>query len=195
VRATTLAAAVALSWCGACKQAAPPANEPVLERNPALTPRCVYFKDLRDFLPVPPPGFRQTHDEGSTGKYGEVQVSEAKRTFAKPEGQELAVRIVDTTMAPDLGRAIRAAVRDAADRSKDDPTAPLLLEQAVGFVRREPRGDAEPHAEATLWVADQFVVTVTSQGLEGTDDVRHLAMQLDLAGLAKLRLDGSRRNP
>jgi hypothetical protein len=181
--------------CSKPPPAAPP--PPPLQPPADLQPRCVYFKDLRAFLPASLPGFHQIRDEGSSGKYGDVQVSEAKRTFAQGEGRELSVRIVDTTMAQDLGRAIRSAAQDAASRPPSDPTAPLFLKEAVGFVRFDPSHSdpAEARAEATLWVADRFVVAVSSQGFDDTVRVRQVARELDLAGLSNLRLDGGRRVP
>jgi len=155
----------------------------------------VHFKDLRDFIPAALDGFKQVKEEGSTGKYGDVQVSEAKRTFAQEEGREVSVRIVDTTMAEELGRAIKAAAEEAADRPETDPSRPLFLSDAVGFVRWDPsRSDPdEARAEATLWVGGRFVVAVSSQGFDGTSEVRGVARALDLAGLSKLRLDATRR--
>jgi hypothetical protein len=180
-----------------CRKPPPPAPPPTPPEPPAdLQPHCVYFKDLRPYLPTSLPGFHQIRDEGSSGKYGDVQVSEAKRTFAQGEGRELSVRIVDTTMAQDLGRAIRSAAQDASSRPPSDPTAPLFLKDAVGFVRLDLSHDpVDTHAEATLWVADRFVVAVSSQGFDDTAQVRQVAEKLDLAGLSKLRLDGGRRVP
>jgi len=176
--------------------AAPPAPEARVDTGD-LQPRCVFFKDLQPFLPRNLPGFSLLHEEGSTGQYGEVQVSEAKRSFQQEPGREVAVRIVDTTMSEDLGHAILAAAKDAKSRAASDPTAPLFLANAVGFVRMErSRGEsAESKAEATLWVGEHFVVAVTSRGFEGTAEIRQVAQQLDLAGLAKLRLDAPRRGP
>jgi len=147
------------------------------------TPPCVYFKELRPFLPAALPGYRTARDEGSTGKYGEVSVSEAERVFARDE-RELAVRIVDTTLADRLGEKIKAAANDAKDRAGSDPTAPLVLHESVGFVRYD---RAQATAEANLLVADRFVVAVTGKGFEGTAEVREVARNLDLAGLSKLR--------
>jgi hypothetical protein len=99
-------------------------------------------------------------------------------------------------MAQDLGRAIRSAAQDAASRPPSDPTAPIFLQGAVGFVRFDGSHDsAETRAEATLWVADRFVVAVSSQGFDDTAQVRQVARELDLAGLSNLRLDGGRRVP
>ncbi|HEX4622011.1 MAG TPA: hypothetical protein VH208_10635 [Myxococcaceae bacterium] len=197
MRSTALALTVLIAGAAGCSKPAPVAATPPPPEPPAdLQPRCVYFKDLRAFLPATLPGFEQVRDEGSTGKYGDVQVSEAKRTFAQGEGRELSVRIVDTTMAQDLGRAIRSAAQDAASRPPSDPTAPIFLQGAVGFVRFDgSRDSAETRAEATLWVADRFVVAVSSQGFDDTAQVRQVARQLDLAGLSNLRLDGGRRVP
>jgi hypothetical protein len=197
VRATVLGFAVAVALLPGCKRPPPAAPEAAVKSLPIPEARCVYFKDLRSFLPADLPGFAQSKDEGSTGKYGEVQVSEARRTFTRSAGRELSVRIVDTTMGADLGKAIRAAAQDGAGRARTDPTAPLFLDDAVGFVRFDPSSSdpTEAHAEATLWVGDRFVVAVSSQGFDNTDEVRRVARQLDLAGLAKLRLDGARRGP
>jgi len=147
------------------------------------TPPCVYFKELRPFLPAALPGYTTARDEGSTGKYGDVSVSEAERVFARDE-RELAVRIVDTTLSNRLGEKIKAAANDAKARPESDPTAPLVLHETVGFVRYD---RAQAKAEANLLVADRFVVAVTGKGFESTAEVREVARNLDLAGLSKLR--------
>ncbi len=145
---------------------------------------CLYFTQLRSFLPPELAGYTQARDEGSTGKYGEVAVSEAERVFAAAEGRSATVRIVDTSMSEKLGNAIRAAVKDARDRDPAAATAPIVLADAQGFVRYDP--DASK-AEANLLVGDRFVVAVTTFGFEGTDELRRIALGLNLAGLSKLR--------
>jgi len=199
VRATVLMCALALSGVLGCRRSNPIQPPPTREEEGRahLQPKCVYFKTLKGYLPSSVLGFGQPKDEGSTGKYGEVEVSEVRRAFVKSEGRELSVRIVDSTMAPDLGRAIQAAAQDAKDHPSAGSPAPMVLKDAVGFVRFDPsRPDpSESRAEATLWVGGRFVVAVSSQGFPGTDEVKRVAEKLDLAGLAKLSLDGARRNP
>jgi hypothetical protein len=169
----------------ACKRGAPAAQPPSRTSGEApARPPCVYFKDLRPFLPERLTGFRLSREEGSTGKYGEVSVSEAERVFVQPGGRELSVRIVDTTLSGKLGRAIRDAASDAAGRTPSDPTAPMQLGETVGFVRYD---EEERKAEANLLVGDRYVVAVTSRGFEGTAEVRRIAGALDLEGLSKLR--------
>lgn len=182
VRALLLAALVALA---ACRQQEAPAAAPV-EVAPAApaAPSCVYFKQLRAFLPSELIGFRLHKDEGSTGKYGDVVVSEAERLFVHPEGGHVQVRIVDTSLSKRLGTAIRAAADEAAAREATDPTAPIMTTDAVGFVRYDP-DDAK--AEANLLVGGRFVVAVSSEGFRGTTEVRRVTRALDLAGLSKLR--------
>ncbi len=145
---------------------------------------CVHFADLRAHLPDAPDGFTRVRDEGSSGRYGEVSISEVERVFSGGAGEELSVRIVDTTLSPELARAIRAAASDASGRHADDPTAPILQDRAVGFVRWD--ADAGK-AEANVLVADRFVVAVTSQGARGPGVVRRLAGDIDYDRLALLR--------
>lgn len=146
--------------------------------------RTVYFKALTPFLPAKLKGYEQVRDEGSTGKYGEVVVSEAERVFRGPEGHEVTVRIVDTSIADKLGRAISAAAADAKKRAEDDPSAPIISEHAVGFVRFD---EENTKAEANLLVGDRFVVAVTTEGFPDTRELRRLTHELNLLGLSKLR--------
>jgi hypothetical protein len=143
----------------------------------------VYFKELRPFLPRELSGFEVARDEGSTGKYGEVVVSEAERVFTRP-GRSVAIRIVDTTLAGKLGTSIRAAADDGSRLDPRDPAAPILRDGTVGYVRYDP---SEEKAEANLLVGGRYVVAVTSLGFEGTREVRRIAQDLDLDGLSKLR--------
>jgi hypothetical protein len=145
---------------------------------------CVYFKDLTPFLPESLEGFTEASTEGSTGKYGEVSISEAERTFTKGEDREVKVRIVDTTLGGKIAKSIRAAAEQGKRRPESDPTAPIFWDAAVGFVRYDA---SESTAEANLLVGDRFVVAVTSRGFPGTVEVRRVARRIDLAGLARLR--------
>ncbi|MDY7228888.1 hypothetical protein [Hyalangium rubrum] len=145
---------------------------------------CVYFKDLAPFLPEALDGFTLATTEGSTGKYGEVSVSEAERTFTRGEDREVKVRIVDTTLGEKIAKAIRAAANEAKGRPASDPTAPIFWDAAVGFVRYDA---ADATAEANLLVGDRYVVAVTSRGFPSTVEVRRVAQGIDLAGLARLR--------
>nr|WP_211194253.1 hypothetical protein [Pyxidicoccus fallax] len=139
---------------------------------------------MAPFLPSQLEGFTVTHTQGSTGKYGEVSVSEAERLFTRGEGREVKVRIVDTTMGGKIGQAIRDAAQRAKGRDPSDPAAPILWEDAVGFVRYD---EEESLAEANLLVGERFVVAVTSRGFPGTVEVRRVARGIDLAGLARLQ--------
>jgi hypothetical protein len=159
------------------------ATPPVAEAAASDTP-CVYFKDLAPFLPDSLDGFTHASTEGSTGKYGEVSVSEAERTFTRGEDREVKVRIVDTTLGGKIAKAIKAAAEDAKSRPASDPTAPIFWDAAVGFVRYDA---SETTAEANLLVGDRYVVAVTSRGFPGTVEVRRVARGIDLAGLARLR--------
>ncbi len=163
---------------------APPAASGAAASAAEPARACLYFTQLRPFLPRALSGYTQLRDEGSTGKYGEVAVSEAERVFAQGEGRSATVRIVDTSMSEKLGHAIRAAVKDAKEKDPAEPTAPILLADAQGFVRYDP--DASK-AEANLLVGDRYVVAVTTFGFEGTHELRRIALGLNLAGLSKLR--------
>jgi hypothetical protein len=163
----------------AAEQTAPP----VPARTASAFP-CVHFDELRQLLPEAPQGYAHLRDEGSSGRYGEVSISEAERVFEGQDGQELSVRIVDTTLSGELARAIRAAAKDASGRAQDEATAPIVRDRAVGFVRFDAGAQK---AEANVLVADRFVVAVVSHGVDGTLDVRRLAGSIDFDGLALLR--------
>lgn len=110
---------------------------------------CVYFKQLAPFLPERLDGFTVAHTQGSTGKYGEVSVSEAERLYTRGEGREVKVRIVDTTMGERIGKAIQEAADRSRGKAASDPSAPIHLDDAVGFVRYDAE---ESVAEANLLV-------------------------------------------
>ncbi|MBX5481456.1 MAG: hypothetical protein IRZ16_06355 [Myxococcaceae bacterium] len=145
---------------------------------------CVRFEDLARHLPKSLPGYEPAGIEGSSGRYREVSISEAEQVYTGADGKEISVRIVDTTLAEELGRAIRAAARDAANRDETDPTRPIIHHDAIGFVRYD---RVNQRAEANLLVAGRFVVAVTSRNVEGTAEVRSVANQMDLNALALLR--------
>ena len=146
----------------------------------------VYFTALRAFIPDQLPGWEQPGTpEGSTGKYGEVTVSEVEAVYTRPGEQRLSVRIVDTSLLDKLAPAIRSAVDGAAARRDDDPTAPLRLPHALGFERYD---EEERHGEANLLVGDRYVVALSADGFPDTKELRQVArLHLDLAGLSRLR--------
>jgi hypothetical protein len=161
------------------KEAEPPTSAAAVTPAP-----CVYFKDLAPFLPESLEGFTLATTEGSTGKYGDVSISEAERTFTRGEDREVKVRIVDTTLGGKIAKSIKAAAEQGKRRPESDPTAPIFWDAAVGFVRYDA---SEVTAEANLLVGDRYVVAVTSRGFPGTVEVRRVARGIDLAGLAQLR--------
>ncbi len=144
--------------------------------------RSVYFKALQPFLPAAVPGFQKVRDEGSTGKYGDVSVSEAERVFAH-ENQEIAIRIIDSTTVAKLAEGIAGASQAARQQPKD-VAVPLSLPSAVGYVRYDA---AEEKAEANLLVGNRFLISVSSRGLKDSTQVRRLVESLDSDGLSKLR--------
>ena len=143
--------------------------------------RSVYFKALQPFLPAAVPGFQKVRDEGSTGRYGDVQVSEAERVFAS-ENEEIAVRIIDSTTVAKLADGITAAAQAAKQQPKD-VAVPLSLPSSVGYLRFDA---AEEKVEANLLVGDRFIVTVSSRGLKDGTQVRRILESLDSKGLSKL---------
>jgi len=168
--------------------------------------RSVYFKRLQAFLPLSVPGLKRVRDEGSTGRYGDVSVSEAERIFAQDDGREVVVRIVDSTMLDRLADGIRIATLEAtrvaegatrpigqADDARPPDAKPanraeiagaLKLPEAVGYFRYDP---AEARADANLLVGDRFIVSIAGRGFRGSDEVRRIAQSLDCRELSKLR--------
>jgi hypothetical protein len=137
---------------------------------------CVPFQQLRKHLPSTLEGLERVRDEGSSGRYGEVSISEAERSFRGTGGEELSIRIVDTTLVDQLGHAIRAATEASP--------SPIQNEHVLGFVRFDP----EPkRAEANLLVAGRFMVAITGTGYQDAARVRRVAEQFDVDGLALLR--------
>ncbi|HYO74801.1 MAG TPA: hypothetical protein VEU33_52895 [Archangium sp.] len=152
---------------------------------------CAHFEDLRAFLPERLEGLQRSQEGGSTGRYGPVSVSEVERGFTHGEEREVKVRIVDTSDTSDtsldktLGQTIRAAANEGRGRPTNDPTAPIFWKdkEAVGFVRYDASSGL---AEATLLVGNRYVVAVSSRGYPGTVEVRRVAQDIDLEGLARL---------
>ncbi len=178
-----LAVLLALAPGMGCVQDSRPPEAGPPTPPPSAAP-CVHFTRLAPFLPERLEGFTRTQSEGSTGKYGEVSVSEAERTYWRGEDREVKVRIVDTTMGGKIGHAIRAAAEGARGRNPADATAPIFWEGTVGFVRYD---EGEALAEANLLVGERYVVAVTSRGFPGTVEVRRVAQGMDFAGLAQLK--------
>ena len=143
--------------------------------------RSVYFKALQPFLPAAVPGFQKVRDEGSTGRYGAVQMSEAERVFAH-ENEEIAIRIIDSTTVGKLSEGITAAAQAAKQQPKE-VAVPLSLPSAVGYLRFDA---AEEKVEANLLVANRFIVSVSSRGLKDGTEVRRIVESLDSEGLSKL---------
>lgn len=177
---------VVAAGCRSEAPRAPGAGLPPVDVEPRVAPRCVHHESLRPFLPEAPEGMRRTGEEASTGRYGSVSMSEVERTFSGPQGRELRVRIVDTTLVERLGRAIVATAEQGRLRPESDPTAPIFWKDGgvVGLVRYE---EGEQRAEASLLVGGRYVVAVSSRGYPGTVEVRRVAQGMDLEGLARLR--------
>ncbi|MGA9523673.1 MAG: hypothetical protein WBV82_19585 [Myxococcaceae bacterium] len=146
--------------------------------SPAPLPEfpCVPFQQLRRHLPSKVEGLEQIRDEGSSGRYGEVSISEAERSFKGIGGQEISIRIVDTTIVDQLGRALRSAAGESS--------SPIQRDNALGFVHFLPESK---RAEANLLVANRFMVAINGQGYEDPAQVRRIAEQFDVDGLALLR--------
>ncbi len=177
--------------------------------------RSVYFKRLQAFLPPSVPGFKRVRDEGSTGRYGDVSVSEAERIFAQDDGRELVIRIVDSTMLDRLAEGIRIATLEATRVAEDTTRRIGTVDGAtrpIGRADSPPReatpanraeiagalklpdavgyfryDPAEARADANLLVGDRFIVSIAGRGFQGSDEVRRIAQGLDCRELSKLR--------
>jgi hypothetical protein len=92
---------------------------------------------------------------------------------------------VDTSVGQKLGQTILAAAEEGRGRALNDPTAPIFWKdkQTVGFVRYD---ESTGQAEASLLVGNRYVVAVSSRGFPGTVEVRRVARDIDLVGLARL---------
>jgi hypothetical protein len=182
------------------------AGLPLFQHGAAAAPEapCLHFRRLQAFLPRAPEGFRPLRATASTGRYGEVSVSEAERVFVAgelpadagaqdlvPGVRQLSVRIVDTSLAARLAEAIRTAAQEAqeahdaqAARGEHARTAPLLFERAVGYVSHDP--DDGGRVEAMLLVGERFLVAVTGHGFGSNAEARALLEEIDLTGLSQL---------
>ncbi|MBF5042804.1 hypothetical protein FGE12_10405 [Aggregicoccus sp. 17bor-14] len=169
---------------------------------------CMPFRTLQAFLPPPPEGFRPLRAVASTGRYGEVRVSEAEQVFSAgsaldagelgPGGErgarQLSVRIVDTSLYARIAESIRTTTQQAqaAEASRLAaglpvlalPTRPLLFDSAVGYVSHRP--DDSGRVEAMLLVGERFVVAVTGHGFSSTAEARAVLQRMDLPGLSRL---------
>jgi hypothetical protein len=167
---------------------------------------CLHFRRLQAFLPHAPEGFRPLRATASTGRYGEVSVSEAEQVFvsgeaqaaaqadAGPEGpgvRQLSVRIVDTSLASRIAEAVRTAAREAQETHDKQAalggyarTAPLLFDRAVGYVSHNP--DDGGRVEAMLLVGERFLVAVTGHGFGSNAEAKALLAEIDLTGLSQL---------
>ncbi len=181
-RRLLLLALLAATACTDGGKTTPGVSEPASAAALAGFP-CVHFEQLRPFLPEALEGLARGRDGGSTGRYGDVSVSETERIFTRGEEREVKVRIVDTSLGSKLGQAIKAAADEGRNRARNDPTAPIFWKDAVGFVRYD---ETTGLAEASLLVGDRYVVAVSSRGYPGTVEVRRVARGIDLEGLARL---------
>jgi hypothetical protein len=111
-------------------------------------------------------------------------MSEAERVFAQSDSREIAIKIVDSTNLSRLVDGIKIAAEEAAQLSQPGLLEPLRQPSAVGYLRFEP---SEQRAEASLLVADRFVISILSRGLPDSREVRRIVENLDYAGLSKLR--------
>jgi hypothetical protein len=163
---------------------------------------CVHFRRLQAFLPRAPEGFRRLRATASTGRYGEVSVSEAEQVFVSgdeaveagvlaPGLRQLSVRIVDSTLSERIAEAIRTAAKQAqathaaqAANGQESRTAPLLYDRAVGYVSHDQHDGGR--VEAMLLVGERFLVSVTGHGFSSGAEARAVLGQIDVTGLAQV---------
>lgn len=149
--------------------------------GPAPLP-AIHFHQLRAFLPREIAGLQAARDEGSTGLYGEVTISEAERSFVR-EDAELTFRIVDSS----IGAKLAASIKDTLAQAQGADAAKAGLEPLDGLVGYVRYDHDEDQAEVNLLVGDRYVVAIVGQGFGGTDRVRHAMADIDFAALARLR--------
>ncbi len=114
--------------------------------------------------------------KASTSQFGGVAVSEIERAY-EGHNQKAAIRILDTNLNRRAGAAVRA-------QASQVPNArPFADGQALGYVTFDPE---RRYAQASVVVADRFVVGVTLDDAHDDREVERLARAMDLGGLGKL---------
>lgn len=185
LRASVVALGLLLSACrrgpAADAAVAPPrgSTDAGPSGAPPSTPRdgqSVHFSRLKPFLPHGVLDYRGGELHASTSQFGGVAVSEIERAYQGPV-RRAKVRILDTNLNQQAGAALTARGEGIAG------ARPLAMAGAVGYATY----DADRrHAQASVVVADRFVVAVTVESADGDGDAEAFARALDLAGIGGL---------
>jgi hypothetical protein len=171
---------LAVFWLAAtaCHHDPPPTPNPPAE-EPARPPRdgdSIHFTRLKPFLPAELDGFHGGELKASTSQFGGVAVSEIER-FYEREARRAEIRILDTNLNRKEGAALKAQASEVPHGR------PFSSGPAQGYVSFDPE---RRYAQASIVVADRFVVGVTIEDARDDREAEGLVRALDLTGLGKL---------
>jgi hypothetical protein len=151
------------------------------------TTRPVDFRVLKDLLPDVLGGLRQTSADGETTTAGDATLASASADYSGAEDRadapQVRVQIVDYAAAPQVAAGIAAWRTEPIDRKTDTGYERTL--HIAGQPALEKFNGTSKTGELILFVADRFIVTITTTNVPGEQIVR-LAESLPLEDLAGL---------
>lgn len=203
--AFTAAFAIALSACGADKQAQD-ANQAIAQLTKAANEMAqqaqqlaggaaglatgkdskpvppVSFNKLIEFLPKNLDGMKATEPEGETATAGQWQYSEAKVVFNGDMGQNASAGIFDYAHISIMYLPYQMLTRMKV--SKESTRGYERTTEMDGFPAYEEWDKNNKRSELTVLVGDRFIVHTEANGGEETG-ARKIMDKIDLKGLSK----------
>jgi len=141
----------------------------------------VNWRELIPFL-VDVPGFAaEGKPQGSTMTMGNYKVSQAEREYSSGD-KELRITIIDGAYAQMAYAGIKMAMNFEMDTSEEYVKKVTIK----GFPGIEKYEYEDKDGQVMLLVADRFVVQLEEENVPDTSELKQIAEQLDLEGLAKL---------
>jgi len=145
---------------------------------------------LKPFLPDTLGGLPRTNLEVSRNAQIGIQVSNAKATYRKPEGDsEIELEITDTGGAKGI-MALAGFVGVEEDKQSDHGYE-KTYHQAGRMIHEEWNNSG--HGEFTIVLADRFVVAVHGSHVANVDALKTAVAGLNLAGLEALKSAGVKK--
>lgn len=147
--------------------------------------KTVHFKELQKFLPtMDVPGFTKGKPGGQTSSVMGMSTSEATLRYGRDE-ESLEISIQDMAGIPfaSMGASLMGAAE--FENQTDDGYEKSVKIQGFAGTEKVETGENKS-AEINLFIANRFMVKVSSSGLSDASLLRKLIDGMNLSGLAKL---------
>ncbi len=147
---------------------------------------ALHYKELAEFMPDIAGFTSEDGPKGNINKAMGLSISTSKQKFTNDKGEQISISIVDYVGASAMYSLAAAAIKSDFYSESDDElirTLDLGIDDVIGM---EVLQKDKKEAVLTVGVGDRFLITMSGENQEDTEQLKDILKGMDLATMAEM---------